>query len=187
MSNASGRAGVGPMAAVAGVLADLAVEEMIKNGCKVAVVENGGEVSAFSNQPIDIGFSAGYVPLSKEMGFRLTEFPMGVCTSSGKFSHAFSFGDADAVTIFANNATLADGAATRVANEVRGEDIEESIKNALDVAETIVGVKGAFICRGNKVGQVGNLPDFFKIEGNKTQILKEKIDTEYLGEYEVFE
>ncbi|MBM4401062.1 MAG: UPF0280 family protein, partial [Crenarchaeota archaeon] len=39
MAEAAEKANVGPMAAVAGVLADLAVKDMINAGCEVAVVE----------------------------------------------------------------------------------------------------------------------------------------------------
>ena len=52
MAEAAEKANVGPMAAVAGVLADLAVKDMVSAGCEVAVVENGGEISAISNMPI---------------------------------------------------------------------------------------------------------------------------------------
>ena len=41
MALAAQKAGVGPMAAVAGAIADLAVEDMKRLGCEVAVVENG--------------------------------------------------------------------------------------------------------------------------------------------------
>lgn len=95
MAEASEKAGVGPMAAVAGVLADLAVEAMIATGAKVAVVENGGEASAVSDMPIDIALSVGSNVLSERLGFRLEHFPIGVATSSGKFSHALSLGEAD--------------------------------------------------------------------------------------------
>ncbi len=50
MALAAEKADVGPMAAVAGAIADLAVEDMIRVGCEVAVVEDGGEISAVSNQ-----------------------------------------------------------------------------------------------------------------------------------------
>ena len=163
MANASFKADVGPMAAVAGVLADLAVKDMIAIGCKVAVVENGGEVYAVSNQPVDIGFAAGDEPLSREMGFRLKQFPIGVATSSGRFSHAFSFGDADAVTIFAVDAGLADAAATAVANIVIGDDIQTVIKNAIDRALKIEGVYGVFILYRGVVGKAGQVPDLIKV------------------------
>ena len=46
MALAAEKADVGPMAAVAGAIADLAVEDMKRVGCEVAVVEDGGEISA---------------------------------------------------------------------------------------------------------------------------------------------
>lgn len=167
MIEASEMAGVGPMAAVAGVLADLAVKDMIADGCRVAVVENGGEVYAFSNQPIDIAFVAGNEPLSREMGFRLKQFPVGVATSSGEFSHAFSFGDADAVTIFAVNAGLADAAATAVANVITGEDVGEVIRRGIEKALSIDGVSGVFILYCGIVGKSGQIPKLIKVNPQK--------------------
>src|SRR3972149_4053338 len=116
MAEAAEKANVGPMAAVAGVLADLAVKDMIRDGCEVAVVENGGEVSAVSKDPIDVALAAGDAPLSKRFGFRLEDFPMGIATSSGRFSHALSFGDAEAATVFCRNAGLADAVGTAGGN-----------------------------------------------------------------------
>ena len=164
MAKASEKANVGPMAAVAGVIADLAVKEMIDSGCKVAVVENGGEISAVSNQTIDIAFAAGDEPLSKEMGFRLKEFPIGVATSSGKYSHAFSFGDASGVTIFADNAGTADAAATAVANLMIGDNnIQNIIRIGIDRGLSIDGVKGVFILYRDVVGKAGQIPELLKI------------------------
>jgi ApbE superfamily uncharacterized protein (UPF0280 family) len=166
MAQAAQKAKVGPMAAVAGVIADLAVKDMIDSGCKVAVVEDGGEAYTVSNQPIDVGFAAGHEPLSKEMGFRLKQFPVGVATSSGKFSHAFSFGDADAVTIFADNAGLADAVATAVANLIKGDDVKSIIKKGVNVALSIEGVKGVFILYREIVGKGGQVPDLIKLSPN---------------------
>jgi len=163
MAEASSKAGVGPMAAVAGVLADLAVQEMIDSGCKVAVVENGGEVSAVSDQSIDIGFQAGDEPLSREMAFRLTKFPVGVATSSGRFSHAFSFGDADAVTVFAVDAGVADAAATAVANLIKGDAVQAVIRLGIDHALSIEGVQGVFILYRGVVGKAGQVPELIKV------------------------
>jgi ApbE superfamily uncharacterized protein (UPF0280 family) len=163
MAEASAKADVGPMAAVAGVLADLAVEDMIDAGCRVAVVENGGEVSAVSDQPVDIGFAAGDEPLSREMGFRLRKFPIGVATSSGQYSHAFSFGDAEAVTVFAADAGVADAAATAVANIVKGDDVRDVIRQGIDRALSIDGVKGVFILYRGVVGKAGQIPELIKV------------------------
>ncbi len=163
MAEASVEAGVGPMAAVAGVLADLAVEAMIQSGAEVAVVEDGGEASAMSTMPIDVALSAGQSLLSKRIGFRLKSFPVGVATSSGKYSHALSFGDADAATIFAENAGLADAAATAVGNMIKGSDECEAIKQGICRAESIRGVKGVFILYEEKVGKAGEVPEIIGI------------------------
>jgi ApbE superfamily uncharacterized protein (UPF0280 family) len=163
MAEASAKAGVGPMASVAGVLADLAVEELISVGCKVAVVENGGEVSAVSNQPIDIALGAGDSTLSREIGFRLKVFPVGVATSSGLYSHAFSFGKAEAVTVFGVDAGVADAAATAVANLIKGDDVHGVIRQGIDRALSINGVQGVFIFYRKVVGKAGKIPELIKV------------------------
>lgn len=163
MSEASERANVGPMAAVAGVLADLAVEDMTLAGSEVAVVENGGEVSANSNQPIDIALSAGDSPLSKQIGFRLEKCPIGVATSSGVFSHALSFGEAEAATIFAVNAGMADAAATAVGNLIKGDDYRGAVERGIEEALEIDGVRGVFILYKGIVGKAGQIPQLIKV------------------------
>ncbi len=164
MAQAAETASVGPMASVAGVIADLAVQDMVRSGCGVAVVEDGGEISAQSNQPVDVAVAAGEEPLSKRFGFRLTEFPIGVATSSGRFSHAVSFGDVEAATVFCKNAALADAAATAVANVVKGEDIQASIQAGIDRGLSIGGVLGVLILYRGQVGTAGKIPQMIKIE-----------------------
>ena len=164
MAEAAEKAGVGPMAAVAGAIADLAVNDMIQAGCEVAVVEDGGEISAQSNMPVDVAVAAGEEPLSKRFGFRLTEFPIGVATSSGRFSHALSFGDAEAATVFCKNASLADAAATAVGNVVKGEDVEAAIKAGIRTGLSIEGVEGVLIIYKGQVGTAGKIPQIIKVE-----------------------
>jgi len=164
MAEAAEKAGVGPMAAVAGVLADLAVKDMLRGGCEVAVVENGGEVSAVSNVPIDVAVAAGDEPLSKRFGFRLTEFPIGVATSSGRFSHALSFGDAEAATVFCRDAGLADAAATAVGNVVKGDDCQKAIQAGINKALSIQGVEGVLIIYKGLAGTAGKIPQIIKVE-----------------------
>jgi ApbE superfamily uncharacterized protein (UPF0280 family) len=164
MAEAAEKAKVGPMAAVAGVLADLAVTDMLSKGCKVAVVENGGEISATANVPIDVAVAAGDEPLSKRFGFRLTEFPIGVATSSGRFSHAFSFGDAEAATIFCKNAGLADAAATAVCNVVKGDDCQKAIQAGINKALSIPGVEGVLVIYKGSVGTAGKVPHIIKVD-----------------------
>jgi ApbE superfamily uncharacterized protein (UPF0280 family) len=163
MAKYSAEADVGPMASVAGVLADLAVLEMKKSGCEIAVVENGGEVAAFSNVPIDVCLSAGDVSLSNRFGFRLIDFPIGVATSSGRFSHALSFGEAEAVTIFCETAGLADAAATAVCNVVKGKQSSDTIELGIKKAKSIQGVLGVLIIYNELIGTAGQIPKIIKI------------------------
>ena len=193
MSKASVLCEVGPMAAVAGAFADIMLNRM--KGCeepdyipaKIALVENGGEIAVDSEKDMKIALFAGYNELNLNIGFLIEKKtgPLGIGTSSATIGHAISLGQADAVTIFAKDATLADAAATRIANLVKGVDVEKSIKNALDAVEDIEGVYGAFISRENKVGQVGKLPKFFKIEGNKNLVLKDKFEGIFPGKYDI--
>jgi ApbE superfamily uncharacterized protein (UPF0280 family) len=163
MAEAAQKADVGPMAAVAGAIADLAVADMKRVGCEVAVVENGGEIMANSNQPVDVAVAAGEEPLSKRFGFRLTEFPIAVATSSGRFSHALSFGDAEAATVFCKNATLADAAATAVGNEVKGEDAQVGIQTGIKRGLSIEGVEGVMVIYKGQVGTAGKVPQIIKV------------------------
>jgi ApbE superfamily uncharacterized protein (UPF0280 family) len=167
MAQAAKIANVGPMAAVAGALADLAIDEMMKMNPRVAIVENGGEIIGRMveplSRPITIGVYAGEnSPISGKIGFHLefADFPFGLGTSSGTVGHAFSFGYADAACVFADNAAVADACATAVCNAVVGSSIRQSIKQGLEVAELIKEVKGALIIRGNHVGCFGKLPRF---------------------------
>ncbi len=163
MAEAAQKADVGPMAAVAGAIADLAVAEMKKTGCAVAVVENGGEIMATSNEPIDVAVAVGEEPLSKRFGFRLTDFPIAIATSSGRFSHALSFGDAEAATVFCKNATLADAVATAVGNVVKGEDVQIGIQAGINKGSSIDDVMGLMIVYMGQVGTWGKIPQIIKV------------------------
>jgi ApbE superfamily uncharacterized protein (UPF0280 family) len=164
MAEAASKANVGPMAAVAGVLADLAVEEMLDLGAKVAVVENGGEAFLVSDRPLKTAVQAGETQFSKRIGFELETFPIGVATSSGKFSHALSFGDSDAVTVFAESAGLADAVATAVGNMIKGENVEQVIKRGIEKGLSIDGVESILILYEDKTGIGGNLPRIIQVD-----------------------
>jgi len=163
MALAAEKADVGPMAAVAGAIADLAVEDMTREDCEVAVVEDGGEISAMSNTSIDVAVATGDEPLSRRFGFRLKDFPIGIATSSGRFSHALSFGDAEASTIFCKSAALADAAATAVGNVVKGENIQAAIRKGISRGLSIEGVEGVLIIYKGQVGTAGKIPQIIKV------------------------
>jgi ApbE superfamily uncharacterized protein (UPF0280 family) len=92
------------------------------------------------------------------------EDPIGVATSSGRFSHALSFGDAEAATVFCENAGLADAVATTVGNVVKGENHQNAIQKGIDKALSIQGVHGVMILYRGFVGTAGKIPQIIKVK-----------------------
>jgi ApbE superfamily uncharacterized protein (UPF0280 family) len=115
-----------------------------------------------------IGLYAGKTKLAGTTGFQIKPFecPIGVGTSSATVSHAFSFGEADAATIFADTAALADAGATAVCNMVKGKDVEASVQRGLRFAETIDFIRGVLIVRENCIGVVGRVPELIRIDND---------------------
>ena len=129
MLSASAAAGVGPMAAVAGAVAEHTGREILKQ-CDEVIVENGGDIFLQVNREITISVFAGSSPLSNRIGIKIStrNSPLGVCTSSGTVGPSLSFGTADAVTIISPSASRADAAATAVGNLVKSSaDIEQPL------------------------------------------------------------
>ncbi|HLN89037.1 MAG TPA: hypothetical protein VK253_03130, partial [Candidatus Binatia bacterium] len=75
MAIAAEKAGVGPMAAVAGAIADLAVEDMKLVGCEVAVVEDGGEISCCLKQTRRCSCCSGRRTALQALRFSIFRFP----------------------------------------------------------------------------------------------------------------
>jgi hypothetical protein len=167
-------AGVGPMAAVPGALAELALDAMSSTGSKANLVENGGEIAASSTTPLKVGIYAGNSPLSGHVGFMLSaaDFPIGIATSSATVSHALNFGKTDAAVVVANTASMADAVAKAASNAVQGDDVEASVQSGLETVERIGHVRGALIVRDNFIGIVGKLPKVLRIEGTGEEILE---------------
>jgi hypothetical protein len=165
-------AGVGPLAAIPGALADVTVEAMLTSGAQTCLVENGGEISATSNRTLNVAVYSGNSPLSGRIGFHLVEedFPIGIATSSGTVSHALNFGVADAATVIADNACLADAFAKAVCNAVKGDDVEASVQSGLEVAGTLEGARCALVVRGAYAGMVGKPPKILSIHGSKATL-----------------
>ncbi|MFX1498707.1 MAG: UPF0280 family protein [Promethearchaeota archaeon] len=184
---------VGPMATVAGAFVDLMLNVMKDRNnesdeLKVALIENGGEVAVDSMKSMKIALFAGNNKLNINIGFLIKkkDCPIGIATSSATIGHAISLGEADAVTIFAKNATIADGAATKICNLVKGNDIESSIKKGLNAADDLTDIFGAFITRQNKIGITGKIPEMFKIARDKELILKKNIEYFFPEKFEIF-
>lgn len=160
MLAAGGRAGVGPMAAVAGAIAEFVGRALLRGGCREVMVENGGDIFISRTGECTVAIFAGESPLSLKVGIKLGAaiMPVAVCTSSGKVGHSLSFGEADSVTVVAGNTALADAAATRLGNEVgRAAEGEAGIRRALAVSREIEGLRGVVVVCGEKIGAVGSI------------------------------
>ena len=155
MIRASRLAGVGPMAAVAGAMAEWVSKDLLKLS-KEVIVENGGDIYLATSRERTIGIFAGDSPLSLKIGIVISpeDTPLGVCTSSGTVGPSLSFGKADAVCILAKSSALADAVATAVGNIV-GE--KKDIELGLERGKKIAGVLGMLIIVEEKMGVWGNV------------------------------
>ncbi len=148
-------ADVGPMAAVAGAVAEYVGIELLKT-CNQVIIENGGDIFLKTDTPITIGVFAGESPLSEKIGMKIsrTGRPLAVCTSSGRVGPSLSFGRADAATILSASATLADAVATSIGNLVHGKD---DIQKAIDEAKAISGIEGILVIQDEHLGAWGDI------------------------------
>jgi uncharacterized protein len=148
-------AGVGPMAAVAGAVAQYVGKDLLDLSPDI-IIENGGDLFITCGEPLTVGLFAGDSPLSGRIGVSLPPSPgsLGLCTSSGTVGHSLSFGRADAAVVLSPSAILADAAATALGNRVR---TRRDLAEALGLAQTIPGVEGALIILGEQLAIWGAL------------------------------
>lgn len=155
MAVAASRANVGPMAAVAGAIAQSVGQHLLKLS-KQVIVENGGDIFIKTSVPRGIGIFAGTSPLSNKVALRIRpeQTPLGVCTSAGTVGPSVSLGAADAVVVLSKSCALADAAATAIGNKVhRKEDIDKALKHA----QGIEGVLGVVIMKDDQMGVWGEV------------------------------
>lgn len=161
MASASERTGVGPMAAVAGAIAQYATECVVNAGAKHVVFENGGDIAMYLEHPIVVGIYTGsQKPYG--IGFRVTRTRtmMGLCTSSATVGHSLSYGMTDASIIYSEDCALADASATALGNAVTKNDLS-LIESSLDGA-MIPGVIGAMVFINDTIGTRGYLPEIVR-------------------------
>ena len=155
MARAGCFAGVGPMAGVAGAIAEFVAKDLLPLSDQL-IIENGGDIFIKSSIERSIGVYAGKSPFTGKIALRIEseQTPIGVCTSSGTVGHSLSFGRADAVIILSKWTTLADTVATATGNRVKTED---DVQKAVDFARSIKGVEGIVVILGTKIGLWGNV------------------------------
>jgi ApbE superfamily uncharacterized protein (UPF0280 family) len=157
MAQAASAANVGPMAAVAGSIAQLLGEYLLTQGCAEVIIENGGDIF-ISKQRHNrlVAIFAGDSKFSGKLKLLIKpgSTPCGICTSSANLGHSLSFGNAQAAVILARQAALADATATAVCNLVKSES---DFNKALKFAGNITGVLGALIILNDNLASWGKI------------------------------
>jgi len=156
MAIQSRKANVGPMASVAGAIAEFVGKDLIRKGSKTVIIENGGDIFMKIARPVKVGLFAGRTKLLSKLKIKIKpqETSLGICASSGTIGHSLSFGCADCVVIIAKSATLADAVATATANLVQtGADLSPAIQ----FARSIKGVRAAVIILKNNLASWGKI------------------------------
>lgn len=155
MARAGNRAGVGPMAAVAGAIAE-EIGQFLLNLSEEVIVENGGDIFIKVSEPVNIGIYAGDSPLSGKLALQIKpgQTPIGICTSSGTVGPSISFGRADAAIALSQSTPLADAVATALGNRVQGPG---ELETALEFARKIEGITGALLICGDQIAVWGDI------------------------------
>lgn len=147
--------GVGPMACVAGAIAQHVAVELLKFADQV-IVENGGDIFLQANRPITVSILAGNSLLSGRFGLLIPakQMPLGVCSSSATVGHSLSMGIADVVCIVSSSAALADAAATAIGNQIKRKTDLEMVSG---VANKIEGIVGGVVIVDDKMATWGDI------------------------------
>jgi ApbE superfamily uncharacterized protein (UPF0280 family) len=155
MMDAALRTGVGPMASVAGSIAEFVGRALLDFTPEI-IVENGGDIYLKSLKNRVVGIYAGRSPMTGQIGLEIERAatPLGICTSSGTVGHSLSYGRADAVIALAGSAALADAAATAIGNVVKRP---YDIAAGLERARGIEGLRGVVIIVGGDMGFSGEV------------------------------
>ena len=160
MVEASAALGVGPMACVAGAVAEFIGRDIDPRSDEY-IIENGGDIFLRTRRErIVLVYAEGF-SLQREDRPEIEGRGSGV-----RHMHLVrdrgslvSFGRADAVCVIGRSSLFADGLATRLGNIVHKE---EDIAAALEEGSTFPGVTAVLIILGKKLGAWGDV-DLIKV------------------------
>ncbi len=153
MYTASEQAGVGPMAAVAGTVAEVVGRELMGYSEEI-IIENGGDIWLRITRPASVSiYPGGHYFDAVALKISPDQTPCGICTSSARIGLSFSFGKADAATVIAGTAALADAIATEVCNRVQSE---ETMEDSADYGMKC-GASGVVILYRDRLAARGNV------------------------------
>ena len=122
---ATGENDLTPMAAVAGSIADAVADWLFKCGMSRVIVNNGGDIAIrlAENETAGVGIRTKVdSPFISHMVELSSRYPSWGVNTSGLGGRSLTRGIASAVTAFAETSSLADAAATAIANACFAED-----------------------------------------------------------------
>lgn len=130
-------AGVGPMAAVAGAIAE-ALGRALQDHFQFdeLVIENGGDYWLTVQKPLPVLVYAGLSSLSERVSVIVQpeQSPCGLACSSGTVGPSVSFGKADAALVLAPAAAAADAWATALGNRLRYQgDLSTAVEHLINM------------------------------------------------------
>jgi ApbE superfamily uncharacterized protein (UPF0280 family) len=158
MLRASELAGVGPMAGVAGAIAEFICEDT-HHFASDFIIENGGDIfikKITKRRNVLIYCNNKYLKKNKfSLVVEKEDTPLGICSSSGTFGHSLSLGKADLVVVLSNSAVTADAFATCYANKIKNEKDIDSVLTSINKHKEYI--RGIIIIKKNKIGIWGNI------------------------------
>jgi len=146
---------IGPMAAVAGTIAQLVGRDLLRY-TKELIVENGGDIFLKTERPVTVSIFAGSSKLSDKLGVVIypEQMPAGICTSSATVGHSLSLGSADSVCIISSKASIADAAATALGNRITNQF---KLKREIESMRESKDIKGGVVIIGKTMASWGEI------------------------------
>lgn len=163
MIRAGNKAGIGPMASVAGAIAYHVVKELVELGASHVIFDNGGDIAIYIEDPIIVGVYTGCSTISN-IGFIIDSRDniFGICTSSATIGPSLSLGITDASIAISDDVILADAFATALGNRIKD-------KNRDNMEKILVGIKVPeidclMVIVDDLFGKIGNMPPLVKVD-----------------------
>jgi ApbE superfamily uncharacterized protein (UPF0280 family) len=155
MYRASELTDTGPMASVAGAIAE-SLGNLLLQETEEIIIENGGDVWLKVTEPVLINILSKSVYFHDNIILKIypDKTPCGICTSSGKIGYSFSYGRADSATVISGDAAFADAAATGACNLITNED---SLMDALAYCMKMEKTRGTVLIFRDRMALQGDI------------------------------
>ncbi|PKM99672.1 MAG: hypothetical protein CVU78_05125 [Elusimicrobia bacterium HGW-Elusimicrobia-2] len=131
MIDAGRRSGTGPMAAVAGAIAE-ALFRSVRTPFGTLIIENGGDIFASSREDLICGLYTGSSFDKFALKIRKNLLPCAISSSSSQIGHSLSFGKALLAVVISPSGAISDAFATALANSVQtAGDLEKAVDSCV--------------------------------------------------------